>query len=60
MIPYPPNFNKTAAKIIEPTTGASTCALGSHIWPKKMGSLTRKAKVILKSIIILTILNLNL
>jgi hypothetical protein len=23
-IPYPPNFNNTAAKIIDPATGAST------------------------------------
>lgn len=29
-IPYPPNFNKRAAKIIDPATGASTWALGSH------------------------------
>jgi hypothetical protein len=28
--PYPPNFNNTPAKIIEPETGASTWALGSH------------------------------
>jgi hypothetical protein len=30
IIPYPPNFNKIPAKIIDPPTGASTCALGSH------------------------------
>jgi len=29
--PYPPNFNRILAKIIEPTVGASTCASGSHI-----------------------------
>jgi len=28
--PYPPNFNNTPAKIIDPDTGASTCAFGSH------------------------------
>lgn len=28
--PYPPNFSKTPAKIIEPETGASTWALGNH------------------------------
>lgn len=28
--PYPPNFRRIAAKIIEPATGASTCALGSQ------------------------------
>jgi len=42
--PQPPNFNKIAAKNIEPTTGASTCALGSHIWAPDIGSLMRKAK----------------
>ena len=42
--PYPPNFNKIAAKIIDPTTGASTWAFGSHKWPKKIGNLIRKAK----------------
>lgn len=29
--PTAPNFNKIAARNIEPLTGASTCALGSHI-----------------------------
>ena len=29
-IPKPPNFNKIPAKIIEPYTGASTWARGSH------------------------------
>lgn len=29
-IPYPPSFSKTAAKIIDPATGASTWAFGSH------------------------------
>ena len=28
--PYPPNFSKIAARIIEPATGASTWALGNH------------------------------
>lgn len=28
--PYPPSFKRIAAKTIEPVTGASTCALGSH------------------------------
>jgi hypothetical protein len=52
--PYPPSFNKIPAKIIEPETGASTCALGNHKWKKKIGNLTKKA-----SIIINNILNLN-
>lgn len=32
IIPYPPSFSKTAARIMEPAIGASTCALGSHRW----------------------------
>lgn len=44
--PYPPNFNKTPAKIIEPETGASTWALGNHKWTKNIGILTKKAKII--------------
>ena len=28
--PYPPNFSRIAASIIDPATGASTCAFGSH------------------------------
>jgi hypothetical protein len=28
--PYPPSFSRIAAKIIDPATGASTWALGSH------------------------------
>lgn len=42
-IPYPPNFNKTAARTIDPATGASTCALGSHKCTVNMGSFTKKA-----------------
>ena len=42
--PYPPNFSKIAAKNIDPTTGASTWALGSHMWKKNIGSFTKKAK----------------
>lgn len=30
IIPYPPSFNKIAARIMEPAMGASTWALGSH------------------------------
>ncbi len=43
--PYPPNFNKTPAKIIEPETGASTWALGNHKWTTYMGIFTKKAKI---------------
>jgi len=42
-IPYPPNFNKTPARIIDPATGASTWALGNHRWPIKTGIFTKKA-----------------
>lgn len=28
--PYPPNFRRIAASIIDPATGASTCAFGSQ------------------------------
>lgn len=28
--PYPPNFRRMAARIIDPATGASTCAFGSQ------------------------------
>jgi len=44
IIPYPPNFNKIPARIIDPPTGASTWALGSHWWTKNIGNLTKKAK----------------
>ena len=46
-IPYPPNFNNTAARIIEPATGASTWALGSHKCIKNNGSFTIKARFII-------------
>jgi hypothetical protein len=46
-IPIPPNFNKTAARIIEPPSGASTCALGSHKWKKNIGNFTKKAKIMI-------------
>jgi len=44
MIPYPPNFKSTPAKIIDPATGASTWALGSHKCTEYIGILTKKAK----------------
>lgn len=43
--PYPPSFNIIPANIIDPPTGASTCALGSQRWAPKIGSLVRKAKL---------------
>lgn len=44
--PYPPSFSNTAAKIIEPATGASTCALGSQRWTVNMGNFTKNAIII--------------
>ena len=32
--PYLPNFRSSPARIIDPATGASTWALGSHRWVK--------------------------
>jgi len=46
--PYPPNFNKTPAKIIEPPTGASTWAFGSHWWKKNIGNFTKNDISIIK------------
>ena len=43
-IPYAPSLSRTLARIIEPATGASTCALGSHRWVKYIGSFTKKAR----------------
>ena len=43
MIPYPPNFNKIPARIMDPPTGASTWALGSHWCTKYIGNFTKKA-----------------
>lgn len=47
IIPYPPNFNKTPAKIIEPETGASTWALGNHWCTKNIGNFTKNAATII-------------
>ena len=48
IIPYPPSFSKIPAKIIDPPTGASTWAFGSHWWTKNIGNLTKKAKINVK------------
>lgn len=45
LIPKVPILSKMAAKIIDPKTGASTCALGSHIWVKYIGVLTKNAVI---------------
>lgn len=41
--PYPPNFRRMAARIIDPATGASTCAFGSHKWNPYTGIFIKKA-----------------
>lgn len=41
--PYPPSFKSTAARIIDPSKGASTWALGSHKCVINIGIFTRKA-----------------
>ena len=43
IIPYPPSFNKMAARIMDPAIGASTWAFGSHKWTTYSGILIMKA-----------------
>lgn len=43
IMPYPPSFSSTAARIIEPAIGASTWAFGSHRWTPYSGILIIKA-----------------
>lgn len=43
IIPKVPNLRRIPAKIIDPATGASTCALGSHRWRKNIGALAKNA-----------------
>lgn len=45
--PYLPNFRSTPARIIDPATGASTWALGSHRCTPYIGILTMKAAIII-------------
>jgi len=40
----PPNFNKIPAKIIDPKVGASTWAIGNHIWSPYKGNFTAKTQ----------------
>jgi len=44
--PYPPSFSRIPASSMEPPTGASTWAFGSHRCRIKVGSLTMKIKTI--------------
>ena len=43
--PKEPNLRRMPAKTIEPPTGASTCALGSHVCSRYMGVLTTNLTV---------------
>lgn len=43
IMPYPPSFNRMAAKIIDPAIGASTCAFGNHKCKPYSGILIMKA-----------------
>lgn len=45
--PYLPSLSKTPAKIMDPATGASTWALGSHKCVKYSGVFTRKAAMVI-------------
>src|SRR6476659_11394049 len=38
--PYPPIFNRIAARITEPAVGASTWASGSQVWTGHIGNFT--------------------
>jgi hypothetical protein len=43
--PYLPNFNRIPARAIDPATGASTWALGSHKWVPYRGIFTINADI---------------
>lgn len=45
-IPYAPSFRRIPAKIIDPATGASTWALGSHWCRVYTGNFTKNAPII--------------
>lgn len=45
--PYLPNFKSTPARTIDPATGASTWALGSHRCVRYKGVFTRKAAIVI-------------
>lgn len=48
--PIPPNFNRIPANSMDPNTGASTWALGSHKWIIYIGSFTKNPPI--KNIVI--------
>lgn len=45
--PYLPSFKRTAARIMDPATGASTCALGNHKWVIYIGIFTINAIIVI-------------
>lgn len=45
--PYLPSLRSTAARIIDPATGASTCALGSQRWTVNSGIFTINAAIVI-------------
>lgn len=46
-MPYLPNFSKSPAKIIDPATGASTWALGSHRCRVYKGIFAKNAVILI-------------
>lgn len=56
-IPYPPNFSRIAARIIDPATGASTCAFGNHKCTENSGNFTMNAVIIINHVNELMVLN---
>ena len=56
--PKPPSFRRTAARYIEPATGASTWALGSHMWTINIGNFTKNPVISAIVTKIWTLLNL--
>ena len=43
IIPNVPSLRRIPARIIDPATGASTWALGSHKWRKNIGAFAKNA-----------------
>lgn len=52
-IPNPPSFNKIAARSMDPKTGASTWALGSHRCIVYIGNFTKNTSIVLKITMVL-------
>lgn len=45
--PYLPNFSKIPASTIDPATGASTWAFGSHRWNMYKGIFVKNARIVI-------------